>query len=231
MSLEDKLGTEWYNILKEVVEGDSFIDSMKELKEERKKHKVYPAAKNTFRAFRLTSPENLKIVILGQDPYYTPDTADGLAFSSQQKTTPGSLLNIFKEIKSNLYPKEEIKDLFKSNKLDAWATQGVFLLNTALTVQENTPNSHHKYWKNFTDEVIKKIQSINSEVIYLSWGKKALEKLSYNLSPFVIKNNVLQSGHPSPLSAKLFLGNKHFLAVNKILEVKKKDLIDWKIYE
>ena len=173
--------------------------------------KVYPPAKNIFRAFDLCPLDKVKVVIVGQDPYHGEKQANGLSFAVNDGITlPPSLKNIFKEIQDDL----GIAPL-PSGDLSRWADQGVLMLNSVLTVAANIPASHkEKGWEKFTDAAIKSLNENRKNIVYLLWGKYAQSKGE------VIdrkKNLVLTSGHPSPYSAHLFFGNHHFSKCNKYL--------------
>ena len=184
--------------------------------------KVYPPAKNIFRAFNLCPIDKVKVVIVGQDPYHGEKQANGLSFAVNDGITlPPSLKNIYKEIKNDLgiIPNP-------SGDLSRWAKQGVLMLNSVLTVAANMPASHkEKGWEKFTDAVIKILNDNRNNIVYLLWGKYAQTKGE------VIdrsKNMVLISGHPSPYSAHLFFGQHHFSQCNNYLKKNKIEMIDWK---
>jgi uracil-DNA glycosylase len=183
---------------------------------------VYPPGKEIFRAFDCCNFENVKVVVLGQDPYHGPGQANGLCFSVRDGVRmPPSLVNIFKEIQADLG-----KPIPKSGDLERWSRQGVLLLNATLTVQAGSPGSHqNKGWETFTDEVIKTISSEKEHVVFLLWGAYAQKKGE------VIDRNkhlVLMSPHPSPFSAdRGFFGCKHFSKTNQYLKSKGLQEIDW----
>ena len=184
---------------------------------------VYPSKNNIFNAFDLCEYKNLKVVILGQDPYHQPNQAQGLAFSTPKNIkNPPSLVNILKEIKSDL----GYDSLAIDGDLTFWAKQGVLLLNTVLTVEDSKPNSHKdKGWENFTDNIISYISNNKKDIIFLLWGAYAIKK-----SKLINKNNhhILTAPHPSPLSSyRGFFGCKHFSKINQILETFNKNKIKW----
>lgn len=187
--------------------------------------KLYPESENIFKAFELTPFYEVKVVILGQDPYHGHNQAHGLAFSVQKGVPfPPSLRNIFKELMA------EFKDFNYPihGDLSHWANQGVLLLNAALSVEANKPGSHQKLgWNSFTDKVISSLSENRSGIIFLLWGQYAQAKLALiNRN----KHHVLISAHPSPFSAhRGFLGNDHFKKANEILEREGKKRIDWQI--
>ena len=196
------------------------------IENERKSHTIYPPQEKIFSAFNLCPLENVKVVIIGQDPYHGPNQAHGLAFSVQPPTPPPpSLNNIFKEINNDL--KHPIPSL---GNLEAWSKQGVFLLNTCLTVRKSEANSHQKHgWEDFTDAVIK-VLSKKEGIVYLLWGNPAQTKCKSIDSK---KNVVITCSHPSPLGAyktnEPFMGSKCFSRCNEALVKYGKDPIDWKL--
>lgn len=184
--------------------------------------KVYPPAKNIFRAFDLCPLDKVKVVIVGQDPYHGEKQANGLSFAVNDGITlPPSLKNIYKEIQSDLgiIPNP-------TGDLSRWAKQGVLMLNSVLTVAANMPASHKdKGWEKFTDSVIKSLNENRQNIVYLLWGKYAQTKgVVINRE----KNLVLTSGHPSPYSAHLFFSNHHFSQCNNYLVKHNFKPINWK---
>lgn len=194
-------------------------------KQKEQGEKVYPP--NPFRAFELIRPKDVKIVILGQDPYHGPHQANGLAFSVfKEVKIPPSLRNIYKEI-AREYPGVS----FKSGELQGWAEQGVLLLNTVLTVEEGRPGSHAKKgWEKLTDEIIKELAKKESPTVFMLWGNFAKEKAEL-IKRFGQNCLILQSNHPSPLSASRgpspFFGNDHFKKANQWLKEKGQEEVDW----
>lgn len=212
----------WKDVLSEEKK-KYFIDMIKFIKQQRLKKIIYPDQKYIFNAFLLTNLNDIKVVILGQDPYFSQDQAHGLSFSVPKNSTiPPSLKNIYKELNSDF----KKKHIFNHGCLQNWATQGVFLLNTILTVESGKPKSHSSIgWHIFTDKVISIISSYRKSVVFLLWGKDAQKKRHL----ININNHyILKSPHPSPLSAhRGFFGCKHFSLTNKILSDNKKKPIDW----
>lgn len=211
---------------KDVIEYEQTQDYYKKLKQiiEQKytTTKVYPPKNKIFNAFSLCKYNDLKVVILGQDPYHQPNQAQGLAFSTPPEiTNPPSMVNILKEINS---------DIGNSNcndgDLTPWAKQGVLLINTILTVEDSKAKSHHNIgWEIFTDNIIKHISSNFDRVIFLLWGSPAIAK-----TKLIDKNKhyILTAPHPSPLSAyRGFFGCKHFSKTNEILRTLEKPEITW----
>ncbi|MBW7960642.1 uracil-DNA glycosylase [Patescibacteria group bacterium] len=183
---------------------------------------VYPPPKNIFRAYDLCPLDEVKVVIVGQDPYHGEGQANGLCFAVNEGVDlPPSLKNIFKEIGSDL----KIWPL-PSGDLSRWSEQGVFMINSVLTVAAGVPTSHSKKgWEIFTDATIKVLNEKRKNIVYMLWGKYAQEK-----GRVIDRDNnlVLESGHPSPFSANLFFGHHHFSRCNAYLEEYGKKKIDWK---
>ena len=181
--------------------------------------------KNTeFKAFKLTDYDEVKIVILGQDPYHGENEAEGLSFSVKKGVKyPPSLLNIFKELKADLG-----YEMPKSGSLEKWGKEGVLLLNSILTVVKDTPLSHKdKGWETFTDEVIKKINEKDTPVVFILWGSYARSKKVYITNP---NHYIIESPHPSPLSASRgFFGSKPFSKANNYLISKKISPVDFRL--
>ena len=183
---------------------------------------IYPSTNNIFKVFEL-KPQDIKVVILGQDPYYNPGQAMGLAFSVNPETkTPKSLINIFKELKSDLGIERTNPDLTD------WYEQGVFLLNTALSVPEKEPNKHKKYWKNFINDLIQYLTEVNPNIVYIMWGNNAKvfgQKIEKRLNS---KDLIHYAPHPSPLSAyQGFFNSKPFSCTNQKLKELGKTEIKW----
>lgn len=185
-------------------------------------HKVYPPAQNILRAFDLCPLNQVKVVIVGQDPYHGAGQANGLSFSVNDGVTyPPSLKNIFQEIQNDL----GITTL-PSGDLSRWASQGVLMLNSVLTVLANSPASCAGIgWEQFTDSVVQTLNTKKTHIVYMLWGKYAQTKgAEINRD----KNLVLTSGHPSPYSASLFFGKHHFSQCNQYLSEKGITPIDWR---
>lgn len=221
--MDVQIASSWKPVLQEEFENTYFKNLVEFVKKEYKTYTCYPAGENIFAAFDHCSFEDLKVVVLGQDPYHGPNQANGLCFSVQDDVAmPPSLINIFKEIQTDLgapFP--------KTGNLERWADQGVLLLNATLTVREHQAASHQKMgWEQFTDAVIEKISSQKKNVVFLLWGgyaKKKGKKIDTQ------KHLVLTSGHPSPLSANrgYWFGNRHFSKTNTYLKQIGKDPIQW----
>ena len=194
------------------------------LVKEQKKYNISPQKTKIFNSLNMTSFEEIKIVIIGQDPYHGLGQAHGLAFSvTKGMTLPPTLKNIFKEIKNDL----NINN-YKDGDLTKWAKQGVLLLNSILTVRENKASSHqNKGWEKFTDNIISAISKNKKNIIFLLWGKFAQKKKKLIDSS---THHILISSHPSPLSAHIsFFGCKHFSKCNKILKKLDKSIINWEV--
>ncbi len=213
----------WKEQLYEEFNKSYFTDLIQFVKQEYDEHTCYPEWDNIFAAFDNCSFKETKVVIIGQDPYHGPEQANGLCFSVQDGIShPPSLINIFKEIQSDLGKPYPI-----SGNLEDWAKQGVLLLNATLTVRANNAGSHQKKgWEIFTDRVIQKISEEHEHVVFLLWGGFAKKKVKLIDTS---KHKVLTSGHPSPLSANrgFWFGNRHFSRCNELLSEANKDCVRW----
>ncbi len=218
------IGNKWDEYLSDEYKKEYFKELLEFVKKEYKTKTIYPKQNEVFNAFRYTDYDDLKVVILGQDPYHGPNQAEGLSFSvSNEVLKPPSLKNIFKELESDLkipYP--------KANSLKPWAKQGVLLLNAVLTVEEHRPTSHKdKGWETFTDDVIKIINDKSEPVVFILWGAYARDKKK------LITNShhlVIESAHPSPFSARNgFFGSKPFSKANEFLKKNGIKEIDWRV--
>lgn len=209
MQEKSQINSSWASFFKQEETQPYYISLQTRLTTAYQTKTIYPAKKDIFRAFDLTKPSLIKVVILGQDPYHTEGVADGLAFSTRSEKLPPSLRNIFKEITN-----EYNCPLSSSGDLTYLARQGVFLLNSVLTVEKGKPQSHQNIgWETFSDHVIDYLQDGKPRV-YLLWGKHAQKKI-----PLISKENyILTSPHPSPLSAYHgFFHNGHFQKCNELL--------------
>ncbi len=217
-----KIAPSWKDRLSGEFSKPQFLSLVEFLKSEYKNHTVYPPGPEIFRAFDLTDFDETRVVILGQDPYHGPGQANGLAFSVREgMTKPPSLINIFKEIKT-----EYDQEVPNSGNLERWAKQGVLLLNSTLTVRARQAGSHQKKgWEEFTDAVIRKISEEKEHVVFMLWGAYAQKKGA------VIDEDrhlVLKSAHPSPFAAdRGFFGNDHFKQANAYLREHEKPEIEW----
>lgn len=211
---------EWEEVLSEEMQ-KPYMRALKEFlsKEERE---VYPLEEEIFQAFQLTPFEKVKVVILGQDPYHGPGEAHGLCFSVKRGIKlPPSLKNIFKELKGDLGIEPA-----SHGCLEDWAKRGVLLLNTTLTVRKGEPLSHYgRGWEQFTDVVIEKLAQKKDPIVFMLWGRLAVEKGHNIHKPHL----VLKASHPSPFSVKNFLGCKHFSKANDFLKSVGKEPIDWRL--
>ena len=218
------LGNSWDEKLNKEIEKPYFNEIRNTLLREYRTHKIFPPKDQILAAFQNTAFEDVKVVIIGQDPYHGEGQANGLAFSVNKGIAlPPSLQNIYKALEYDLNIKPA-----KSGDLTPWAKQGVLLLNASLTVQEGNPCSHSKIgWEIFTDAVIKMLNESNHPIVYMLWGNFARKKKELITN----KNHlVLESVHPSPLSfSRGFLQCKHFSKANEFLVSKGMTPIDWRI--
>ncbi len=217
-----KITPEWDSLLQQEFDSQSYLSLREFLKKEYSSHTIYPSMFDIFNSMKLTAFDNVKVVLIGQDPYHNVGQAMGLSFSVPKGVErPPSLVNIYKEIESELGVK-----MGESGDLTGWAKQGVLLLNSVLTVREHQPNSHKgKGWEQFTDSIIKKISDLKEGVVFLLWGANARSKKALIDQE---KHLVLESVHPSPLSAyNGFFGCGHFIKTNEYLTKMGKTPIDW----
>ena len=214
----------WDNILRDEYHKEYFIKLREKVHDLYKEKTIFPPYDNIFEAFKLTDYDDIKVVIIGQDPYFNKGQAEGLCFSVKEGVTfPSSLKNIFKELNSDLNI-----PIPKSGSLRNWAKQGVFLLNTVLTVEEGKPLSHKDLgWEIFTDKVIEKINEKKTPVVFILWGNNAKSK-----KRFITNKNhyIIESVHPSGLSASRgFFGSKPFSKANEFLKEKKINPVDFSL--
>ena len=218
------IGNDWDFYLQNEYNKDYFKDLLKTINEAYKSKKIYPPKNEIFNAFRHTAFKDVKVVILGQDPYHGPHQAEGLSFSVKNDVRkPPSLQNIFKELNSDLnipFP--------ETNSLIPWADQGVLLLNTVLTVEASHPASHKGLgWEEFTDEVIRILNTKETPIVFILWGAFARSKKTLITNPI---HYIIESAHPSPFSANNgFFGSKPFSKTNNFLISKGLTPIDWTI--
>ena len=221
--MDIKIDLSWKKVMAAEFEAPYFETLTAFVKSEYKAHDCYPPGNEIFSAFNHCPFDNVKVVIIGQDPYHGPNQANGLCFSVHDGVPfPPSLINIFREIEQDLG-----QPIPKSGNLERWAAQGVLLLNATLTVRKGEAGSHqNKGWEAFTDAVIQRISNEKQQVVFLLWGgfaKKKGAKIDRS------KHAVLESGHPSPLSANKghWFGNKHFSKANAYLKSSGKPEILW----
>ncbi len=222
MDRDVHIAPKWKALLETEFAKPYFSELSDRVRSEYLKGPVFPHPSRVFRAFELVSPSDVRVVILGQDPYHTPGVADGLAFSTiPGNRVPPSLQNIFKEIES-----EFGAPCNKSPDLERWAKQGVLLLNASLSVRSGEANSHAEYgWHTFTDAVIHALSESQEHVVFMLWGSFARKKSALIDSS---KHLILESAHPSPLSAHNgFFGNGHFKKANEYLKKHSKPEIQW----
>ena len=213
----------WKSKLEEQFAASYFLQLKNFLMNEKKQFTIFPPGKQIFAAFDHTPFENVKVVIIGQDPYHGCGQAHGLCFSvNSEIAKPPSLVNIFKELEVDLGI-----NIPKTGNLEGWADQGVLLLNATLTVRDNQPGSHQKKgWEQFTDAVIKIISEQKKGVVFLLWGRFAHTK-----EELIDKNKhfILKAAHPSPLARGAFFGCKHFSKTNELLKQQGLNPIDWRV--
>lgn len=223
--MEVAIEDSWKKELQEEFKQPYFESLVQHLKTEKQAGKIiYPAGKNIFNAFNTTPFDQVKVLLLGQDPYHGPGQAHGLCFSVQKGVPlPPSLVNIYKELQADLGVPPA-----KSGDLTRWAQQGVFMLNASLTVRAGEPMSHSKIgWASFTDAVIRKVSQHKEHVVFILWGKFAQEKAALIDAS---KHLILRSAHPSPLSAHNgFFGSRPFSKTNEYLAAHGIDPVDWKV--
>jgi uracil-DNA glycosylase len=214
----------WQYLLEEEFSKEYYQNLRRFLINEYRTKKIHPDGQDIFNALQYTDYKDVKVVIIGQDPYHGQDQAHGLSFSVKPGVKiPPSLMNIFKELQDDL-------GCYIPNKgyLKKWADQGVMLLNTVLTVRDGDANSHkNRGWEKFTDSVIRILNDREDPIVFILWGKKAQEKLSIINNP---RHFIIKSAHPSPLSARNgFFKSKPFSKANSFLVSIGKDPIDWQI--
>ena len=213
----------WETALGEELDKPYFQQLTEFVEAERRDHRIFPPRDQVFAALEATAFEDVKVLILGQDPYHGEGQGHGLCFSVRPGVkTPPSLRNIFKELRDELgYPVPD------NGYLMPWAEQGVLLLNAVLTVREGEANSHKgKGWEKFTDAVIKAVSGRPDPAVFVLWGNYAKKKL-----PLIdtTRHIVIEGAHPSPLSAKLFLGSRPFGRIDDAVKAQGHDPIDWRI--
>lgn len=230
-----KIEESWKELLEEEFEKDYFTNLTQFVRDEYSHYRCYPPAKEIFNAFNLCPIDKVKVVILGQDPYHGPGQAEGLCFSVKDGVElPPSLINIFKEVKGDIGTVPELSQVamqqgkrMYNGSLRRWAEQGVFLLNATLTVREHQAGSHQKKgWETFTDAVIKAISDTQEHIVFILWGGYARSKRQLIDTS---KHLVLESVHPSPLSANRggWFGNHHFSRCNEYLVQQGIEPINW----
>lgn len=222
--LFEKVNNDWDNVLEKEHERLYYQKLDVFIEQEYSTKTIYPPKNDIFNAFKYTPLSEIKVVLLGQDPYHEENQAHGLAFSTPDgNPIPRSLSNIFKEIQN-----EYDYDIPSSGCLEKWAKQGVFLLNTVLTVEESNANSHSKCgWQTFTDNIIKQINKQDQPIVFMLWGKQAEQKKELLTNP---NHLVLITSHPSPFSARRgFFGCDHFKKANEFLKENNVKEIDWKL--
>ena len=218
------LGNDWDQVLAGEFEKDYYLELRKFLKEEYSTRTIYPSMYDIFNALKHTAYKDVKVVILGQDPYPGPGQAHGMCFSVKKGVAiPPSLVNIYKELKEDVG-----FEIPNHGFLESWADQGVLLMNTVLTVRDGQANSHKgKGWEIFTDQVIRHLNEREQPMVFLLWGANAKSKRQLITNP---KHMILTAAHPSPLSAyNGFYGCRHFSRTNLFLEEQGMTGIDWQL--
>ena len=219
-----KIGNSWDTVLREEFKKEYYLKLREFLKQEYGQGTVYPDPDNIFNALKLTSYEDAKAVIIGQDPYHEPGQAQGLSFSVPRgMKQPPSLVNIFKEMQADLGIRPP-----DHGCLEGWAREGVLLLNAVLTVREHQANSHRgKGWENFTDSIIEALNNREKPLVFILWGNNAKAKEKLITSP---RHHIITGAHPSPLSAHNgFWGGRYFSGTNDFLEEQGIEPINWKL--
>lgn len=216
------IGNDWDLVLAEEYTKEYYAELVDFVAEEYENHRVYPPREDVFNALRACSYEDTKVVILGQDPYHQEGQANGLCFSVNRGVKiPPSLVNIYKELKADIG-----MEIPEHGCLSSWASQGVLLLNTVLTVRDSMPNSHKgKGWEVFTDAVIRKLNQRERPMVFILWGANAKAK-----EALITENRhlILTGSHPSPLSAHTgFFGGAYFSRANRFLELENQEPINW----
>ncbi len=217
------IGNDWDIVLKDIFESDEFRNLIIKVNEKYKNNICFPMKQEVFNAIKLTPYKDVKVVIVGQDPYHGVGEAHGLSFSVLCKKLPPSLQNIYKELYDDLGINPS-----SSGNLTCWAKEGVLLLNSVLTVEKDKPASHKDLgWQDFTDEIIKRIEKKDDVVVYILWGNFARSKKELITNP---KHFIIESAHPSPFSARYgFFGSRPFSRCNKYLEDNGAKPINWEV--
>ena len=219
--IDPKIEDSWKRVLYKEFQSEYFIELKKFLLKEKLNYEIYPPGNRIFAAYNYTPYDKVKVVILGQDPYHNPGEANGLCFSVNDGVRfPPSLQNIFKELQDDIGCPPP-----KSGNLEKWAIQGVFLLNTSLTVRKNQPGSHRNIgWEKFTDATIRVLSEKRENIVFMLWGRWAMSKID-----LIDKNKhcILTAAHPSPLARTGFLGCRHFSKANEYLKSKNIEPINW----
>ena len=216
--------TDWLHLLSEEIQKPYFTKLEQFVDKERQNYTVFPPEKDIFSALKLTPYENVKVLLLGQDPYHDDNQAHGLCFSVRPGIKPPpSLINIFKELHTDVGFR-----IPNNGYLVPWAEQGILMLNAVLTVRAHSPNSHKNHgWETFTDAIIRQVNAKESPVVFVLWGGYAQKKLALVDTS---RHSVVQSVHPSPLSARNgFFGSKPFSAINRALQQVGKQEIHWQL--
>lgn len=226
LEITSKIHSSWLTGLQREFESDYFKELSSFLSEEAKTNKIYPEGKLVFEAFNQTPFNNIKVVIIGQDPYHGPNQANGMSFSvARGIKIPPSLRNIFKELENDIQAQIPV-----SGDLTKWAKEGVLMLNATLTVRDNAPGSHqNKGWEQFTDAVISLISKNKENVVFILWGKYAQDKGAIIDNS---KHHLIESAHPSPFAAyRGFFKSKPFSKTNDFLQSKDINPVNWSLID
>ncbi len=233
---QELLGDSWYQVLKEEVEKPYFQKLREDLRQEYRIAKIYPAPSDIFRAFKLTPFEETRVIIIGQDPYPFGNTADGLAFSTRSNDTPASLRYILREVDRDVVKTTnhaEYKNAFPTNSLEAWAKQGVLLLNSSLTVRAGVPKSHEKLgWQEFINFIISNLWQDTTPKTFVIWGSEARNVFSNGVQGLSDTGHlILDTGHPASGThgKDKFSGCNHFSKINHYFYRKGLPEINWKL--
>lgn len=220
--MEQYIPEKWKFFMKKEINSDFFREIERFLNKEYKEKDIFPKKEDIFSSLKYFDPKDTKVIIIGQDPYHTPNMAHGLAFSVLGQKIPPSLKNIYREIESDT---KTVKD-FSNGDLKSWAEQGVLLINSSLSVESGLAASHSNIgWEKFTHKLIQRLADNSEHLVFIAWGSHAIKTLK-NINRE--KHLVLESVHPSPLSAyRGFFGSKHFSQTNIYLKNKKKKAINW----
>jgi len=213
----------WDEFLSKEKEEEYFIQLMEKVQKARLKGNVYPPEEDVYSSLQFCPYDNVKVVILGQDPYHGMGQAHGLSFSVKPGVkTPPSLKNIYKELKADL----DI-DIANHGYLISWAKQGVLMMNTSWSVQEGKPGSHKSFgWKKFTNHILEELNQYDKPIVFLLWGNHAIEAAKSIDNP---KHLLLKSAHPSPLAGGAFFGSRPFSKANAFLKANGREPINWKL--
>lgn len=232
---KELVSEQWYEWLQDEFKQEYFEDLLDKLSDEYSNFRVQPAPGDVFKVFKLTDPSKVRVVIIGQDPYPYGNHADGIAFSSKQSITPASLQIILRELDRDLIKTidyKQFKEAFPNNDLRPWLSEGVFPLNSCLTVRAGVPNSHQGLgWTRFTEKVLELLWENEKPKVFIAWGEEAKKILSNITGKSEVNHMVLEAGHPATAAhgKDLFSGCNHFSKVNRYFEKIGETPINWKL--